>query len=160
MVEFALVVAIALLGGGMVGSLLPVVPSGLLSLAGVWTYALFGAEPIGPLVVAVLTVTALTAAALEHLGGPIAAKLGGSSTRVLVAATLAGLALIFVLGPLGVILGVLAVVFGAELWEGADLETAARRSAVTAAGILASAVVQLLLTASILGTFVLFVIVL
>lgn len=160
MVELALVVAIALLGGGMVGSLLPVVPSGLLSLAGVWTYALFGAEPIGPVVVAVLTVTALTAAALEHLGAPIAAKLGGSSTRVLVAATLAGLALIFVLGPLGVILGVLAVVFGAELWEGADLETAVRRSAVTAAGILASAVVQLLLTASILGTFVLFVIVL
>ncbi len=160
MVEIVLWVAIGLLVLGMIGSVLPLVPSGLLSLAGVWIYALFGSEPIGPLALAVLTVTALAAAVLEQLGGPIAAKLSGSSNRVMVAATLGGVVLMFVLGPIGIIVGVVGVVFALELWEGTAADTAARRSLYTAAGILASSVVQLLLTFSILALFVLVVVIL
>lgn len=160
MVELALVVALALLAAGVLGSVLPLVPSGVLSLAGVWTYALVGREPVGWVVLAVLTASGLLAAAFEHLAGPIAAKLGGSSTRVMLAATLVGALSIFVLGPLGIVVGVVATVFGLELWEGTPLELALRRSIYTAIGILGSSLVQLLLTGSILAFFVLFVVVL
>ena len=160
MVELVFWIAAALLLAGMIGSFLPLVPSGLFSLAGVWTYALFGSEPIGTLALAVLTATALAAAVLEHLGGPLAAKLSGSSNRVMIFATLGGFVLMFVLGPIGIIVGVVGVVFALELWEGSAVDTAARRSVYTAAGILASSVVQLLLTFSILAMFLLVVIVL
>jgi len=160
MVELVLLVALALLVVGVVGSVVPLVPSGLVSLAGVWTYVLFGSEPVGPIVIAVLTLTALLAAVFEHLGGPIAAKASGSSNQVMVASTIGGLVLLFVMGPIGIIVGVVGTVFLLELKEGAELETAGRRSVYTAAGVLASSVVQILLTLSILGAFVLFVIVL
>lgn len=160
MVELVLGAAIGLLVVAVIGSVIPLVPSGLVSLAGVWTYVLFGSEPVGPIVVTVLTLTALLAAVFEHLGGPLAAKASGSSNQVMVASTIGGLLLLFVLGPLGIIVGVVGTVFLLELKEGAAVEVAARRSVYTAAGVLASSVVQILLTLSILAVFVLFVIVL
>ncbi len=160
MVELVLLAALALLVVGVVGSVVPLVPSGLVSLAGVWTYVLFGSESVGPIVIAVLTLTALLAAVFEHFGGPLAAKASGSSNQVMVASTIGGLLLLFVLGPIGVIVGVVGTVFLLELKGGTEIETAARRSVYTAAGVLASSVVQILLTLSILAAFVLFVVVL
>lgn len=160
MVELVLVAAIALLVVGVIGSVVPLVPSGLVSLAGVWAYALFGSEPVGPILVTILTLTALLAAVFEHLGGPIAAKASGSSNQVMVASTVGGLLLLFVMGPIGIIVGVVGTVFLLELKSGTDIEIAARRSLYTAAGVLASSVVQILLTLSILAAFVLFVVVL
>ena len=160
MVELVLVVAVVLMGVGVAGSVFPLVPSGLVSLAGVWTYVLFGSEPVGPVVVAVLTLTGLAAAVFEYFGGPIAAKASGSSNQIVVASTVGGLVLFFVLGPIGIIVGIVGTIFLLELKNGADAETAARRSLYTALGVLASSVVQILLTLSILGVFVLFVLVL
>lgn len=159
MVELVLLAAIALLIVGVIGSVVPLVPSGLVSLAGVWTYVLFGSEPVGPLLVAVLTLTALLAAVFEHLGGPIAAKASGASNQVMVASTIGGLLLLFVLGPIGIIIGVVGTVFLLELKGGTEVEIAAKRSVYTGAGVLASSAVQVLLTLSILAAFVLFVVV-
>ena len=160
MVELVLVVAITLLVVGVIGSVAPLVPSGLVSLAGVWTYVLFGSEPVGFIGTTVLTLTALLAAVFEYFGGPIAAKASGSSNQVVVAATIGGLVMLFVLGPIGIIVGIVGTIFLLELKNGADTETAARRSLYTAAGVLASSAAQILLTLSILGAFVLFVVVL
>jgi uncharacterized protein YqgC (DUF456 family) len=159
MVEVVLAVAVVLLVAGMVGSVFPVVPAGGFSLAGIWVYALFGSEPLGPLVLGALTLAAVGTVVVDHVGGPIAAKLGGSSNRTALIAALSGLVLLFVLGPLGIIVGVVGSVFLLELYEGADTETAARRSLYTAAGVLGSAVAQLLLTGSILLAFVVAVVV-
>ncbi len=160
MVDVVLLGALLLIVIGVLGSFIPLVPSGLSALAGIWTYALFGADPIGPIVLTVLTLTAIVTALLEHLGGPLAAKLSGSSNEVMVASTVGGLVLMFVLGPLGIIVGVVGVVFLLELKGGADVALAGRRSVFTAIGVLASSVAQLLFTLSILGMFVLFVVVL
>lgn len=160
MVELVLIVALALLVGGVIGSVVPLVPSGLLSLAGVWTHWLFASDPIGPIVLTVLTLTAIVTALLEHLGGPLAAKMSGSSNQVMVASTIGGLLLLFVLGPIGIIVGVVGTVFLLELKNGTDVELAARRSVYTAIGVLASSVMQFLLTLSILAVFVIFVVVL
>jgi Protein of unknown function (DUF456). len=160
MVEAVLVVAIALLIAGMVGSILPAVPAGGLSLAGIWVYAMLGSESLGPLALGALTLAAVGTIVVDHVGGPVAARLGGSSNRTAVLAGVAGLVLLFVLGPVGIIVGVVGTVFALERYEGADTETAAQRAVYTATGVLGSALAQLLLTGTILVAFVIAVIVL
>lgn len=154
MVESVAVAAAALMAAGVLGSVLPAVPSGLLSLAGVYAYVCFGAEPIGPLLLASLTVAGVVAAASEQFGGPIAARASGASTRTVLAAAAGGVVLFFVAGPVGIPIGMIAVVSLLELHRGADGETALRRAAATALGILVSSAVQVLLTASVLVAFV------
>ena len=155
MVELALAVAAALLVGGVLGSVLPLLPSGLLSLAGVYAYVFFGSDPLGPLALASLTVVGLVAVVVEQFGGPIAARAGGASTRTVLAAAVAGVALFFVAGPVGILVGMFVVVFLFELADDAEPADAARRAGYTVLGILASSVAQLLLTASILVGFLL-----
>jgi uncharacterized protein YqgC (DUF456 family) len=159
MVELVLVGAVLLLVAAMAGSFLPAVPAGLLSLAGIWVYALFGGDSLGPLVLGGLTIAAVATVLIEQVGGPIAAKLGGSSNRTVVLASVGGFICMFVVGPLGIIVGVVATVVVLELAGDADLETAIRRGLYTAAGVLASSVVQLLLTTSMLAVFLFFVVV-
>ena len=159
MVEAVLVVAVGLLTAGVVGSGLPAVPAGGLSLAGIWVYAMLGSEPLGPLALGGLTLAAVGTIVVDHVGGPVAARLGGSSNRTAVLAGLAGLVLLFVLGPVGIIVGVVGTVFALERYEGANTETAARRAVYTAGGVLGSALAQLLLTGTILVAFVVTVVV-
>lgn len=157
MVELVLVVAVLLLVVGVLGSVVPLVPSGLVSLVGVWSYVVFGSEPVGPLVVVSLTLAGIAAIVFDHFAGPIAARASGASTEVMVASTVGGLLLMFVLGPVGIIVGVVGTVFLLELKNGTDTEQALKRSFYTAVGVLASSVVQVLLTLSILVVFVVFV---
>ena len=159
MVELVLVGAVLLLVAAMAGSFLPAVPAGLLSLGGIWVYALFGGDSLGPLVLGGLTIAAVATVLIEQVGGPIAAKLGGSSNRTVVLASVGGFICMFIVGPLGIIVGVVTTVVVLELAGDADLETAIRRGLYTAAGVLASSVVQLLLTTSMLAVFLFFVVV-
>lgn len=158
MTEAVLFVALALLLAGVVGSVVPMLPSGLFSLAGVAVYWAFGSDPIGPFLLFSLVVVALLAAVFDQFAGPIAAKATGASNRTTIVAVLAGFVLFFVAGPIGIVLGIVAVVFVAELLEDAPPEVALRRAIYTLAGILASTGVQLLLTLSVLAGFVVFVV--
>jgi uncharacterized protein YqgC (DUF456 family) len=159
MVELALVAAVVLLIVGVVGSVLPLVPSGLVSLAGVWIYVLFGGEPVGAFVVVSLTLAGIAAVIFDHFAGPIAARASGASTETTIAATIGGLLMLFVLGPVGIIVGVVGTVFLLELKNGNEIEIATKRSLYTAVGVLASSVVQVAITLSMLGVFLLFVVV-
>jgi len=154
MVEAALAVALLLLAGGILGSVLPVVPSGLLSLAGLAVYTLFGRERIGALWLTSMVLAAVIAVALEVLAGPIAARASGASTRTALVATLGGIALFVVAGPVGILLGMVAGVFLLELRRGTATGVAARRSVLTAAGLLGASALQALLTAAVLLAFV------
>lgn len=157
MVDLVLLVAVGLLVGGVAGSVLPLVPAGPLSAAGVLVYALFAPPSAPSLGVgwAVLFVLAGAAAfVVEHLGGALASKAGGAETSTMVVAAAASLALLFVLGPLGIVVGTALAVVGAELYAGKEPAAAVRASAYTVAGMLASAVAQFVLTLSILAAFV------
>lgn len=159
MVELVLVIAVLLLIAGIAGSVVPLAPSGLLSLAGVWSYVLFGNEPVGVFVTASLTLAALAAIVFEQFGGPIAARASGASTEVMIASTVGGLVMLLILGPIGIIVGVVGTVLLLELKNGSTTETAVKRSLYTAVGVLASSVVQILITLSILAVFLVFVVV-
>ncbi|MFC7136826.1 DUF456 domain-containing protein [Halobaculum litoreum] len=163
MVDLVTVLALALLVGAVVGSVVPLVPAGPLSVAGVLLYYFLAPASAPSLWVGwlvVFVVVGLLAFAIEHLGGPLASRAGGAETSTMVVAGLASLALFFVVGPLGIVIGTVAVVLAAELRAGKEPRRAVRAAAFTVAGLLASTVAQFVITGSILAGFVLFVFVL
>ncbi|MEF8885530.1 MAG: DUF456 domain-containing protein [Haloarculaceae archaeon] len=154
--NLVVVLAFVLLAGGVVGSVAPVVPSGLLSLSGVVTYWFAtGFSDPDLLVLAGLVFVSVVAMAAEWLSGAISAKAGGASTRTTVAATVVGFVGLLWVGPVGFILGTALTVFGLTYRENDDAEASARAAGVTMLGMLTSSLVQLLLTAGVLVVMVL-----
>lgn len=149
------VLAFVLLGGGVVGSVAPMIPSGLLSLAGVliyWVASGFGDPDL--LILSGLVLVSVVAMAAEWLSGAVSAKAGGASTKTTVAATLVGFLGLLVVGPVGFILGTALTVFGLTYWENEDAEASARAAGVTILGMLTSSLAQLLLTVGVLFVMV------
>lgn len=146
--------AFALVALGVVGAVVPLVPSGLLSVAGVLLYwwSTGFAEPSALVVAALVGVGALTML-VDYFGGAIAARAGGASMRTTVAAVLVGTVLLFVAGPVGFLLGLAATVFAVEFAQHADAEAGLRVALYSTVGVLASSVVQVALTGSILLAF-------
>jgi len=148
--EIALVaLAFLLLVAGVVGSLVPQVPGALLSLAGVFTYWYATGEPGLGLLVALVLVGVLTWV-VDFAGGAIAARAGGASNTTALLAGVVALVLFFLTGPLGIILGVAVTVFAVEFYRQQDARKGLKAALVTTVGMLASSVVQTLLTGSIL----------
>ncbi|WP_226479486.1 DUF456 domain-containing protein [Natrinema amylolyticum] len=161
MVDVALVVAIALLVGAIVGAAVPMVPSGLLSLAGLAVYWWgSGLAELSALTFAVLVFIAVVTALVEFFGGSIAARAGGASWVTTAAAAVVGIVLMLVTGPLGLLAGLFGTVFVLEFVRNGELEGSARSAVYTTVGTLASTAVQVLLTASVLLGFVVAVFVL
>jgi hypothetical protein len=143
------VVGWVLLAAGAVGSLLPVVPGAPVSLVGihvVWWANGFG-DP-GVVVVAVATLLALVAVAVDVFGGAAAAGAAGTTTRVAAAAGLVGLLLALVTGPLGVLAGIAGTVYAAERYGGTGRRESLRTAGRTLAGILVANGVQFVLTST------------
>lgn len=155
-VDPVLLVALALLVAGVVGSAVPSLPGPLLSMAGVAVHWLFGDGLGTPAAVGLLAV-GLFAVVADLLADAASARVGGASWGTTALAGVVGLALLFVTGPIGTVAGVVATVFALEYWRTEDHAHAARAAATTSLGILASAVVQVALTLSMLVGFALFV---
>ncbi|WP_226007203.1 DUF456 domain-containing protein [Natrinema salinisoli] len=154
MVDVVTVVAIALLAGAIVGAAVPMVPSGLLSLAGLVVYWWgSGFAELGALTFAVLALIAVVTALVEFFGGSIAARAGGASWLTTAVAAVVGIVLMIVTGPLGLLAGLFGTVFVLEFVRNGELEGSTRSAVYTTIGVLASTAVQVLLTASILFGF-------
>lgn len=144
------VVAFALLALGVAGSVLPLLPSGALSLVGVLVYWWQTGDP-GPLLLAALVGLSLLALAVDWLAGFVGAKAGGTTTRTAVVAGVVGFLLLVPGGPLGLLVGVAGTVFVAELRDGGELRASAHRAAYATVGVLASAAMQVVLTLIVLA---------
>lgn len=154
--EAAWLAALALLFAGIVGGALPGLPGPALSIAGVLGYwwATGYAAP-GTAVVVGLVLLGLVGLAADWLAAPLGAKAGGASTRTTAIAGVVGFALLFVLGPLGVLVGVGGTVFALELRDSGDPEASLRAAAATTAAVLGSALAQALVTGAMLVGFLL-----
>lgn len=154
MVDALALIAVALLIGGVVGTVVPLVPGGVLSLVGVYLYWWQSgfAEP-GTLALVVLTVLGLLAVLAEFFGGAIAARAGGASWKTTALAAVVGILLMIITGPLGLLVGLFGTVFVLEFARNGALDRSARSATYATVGILASTAVQVLLTASILFGF-------
>lgn len=150
-IDLFVIGAFGLLAVGVFGSLVPAIPGAALSLAGVFLYW-WGTGFTEPtlLVVGFLTLGGVFAIAFDWVGGAVASRAGGASTTTMLLAGFVGIALVFIAGPLGIILGIGATVFVVEYLRGASAGASIRAAGYAAAGVLASAVVQLLVTATML----------
>lgn len=150
-VDPAVLAALALLVGGVLGSVVPLVPGGLLSLGGVYLYWWqSGYVDPGLVVLALLTLVGLSAMAVDLLAGALAASLSGASRRTTWAAGVVGGVLFLVAGPIGVLAGVAGTVFVLEIAGGTETDRSLKIALSTTVGVLASAVVQAMLAFSIL----------
>jgi hypothetical protein len=155
-VEAAWLVAMALLLAGVVGSVVPGLPGPALSVAGVVGYWwATGYTAPGPVALAGLVLLGLVGLAADWLAAPLGAKAGGASTRTTAIAGVVGFAMLFVLGPLGVLVGVGGTVFALELRDSGDVDASLRAAAATTAAVLGGALAQVVLTGAMLVGFLL-----
>jgi len=155
-----LVVALALLVGGVLGSFVPMVPAGLLSIGGIVIYWWStGYVTPGPLVLAGFLAVGLLVVVVDYLAGAVAAKAGGASTLSSLAGAVVGFLLFFVLGPVGIVLGITATVFALELYRGKARDESLRAAGYALIGTLGSSVMQFVLTLSMLVAFLVLLIV-
>jgi uncharacterized protein YqgC (DUF456 family) len=159
MVEAVTIAAVSLLAFGVLGGALPVLPGAPLSLAGLYLYwwANSFTDP-GLAVVASLTALGLFAIVAEYAGGAASATFGGAARSTTLLATVVGILAIVLTGLLGLVGGVAGTVFLAEFYRHRDLRRGARAAAYAVLGVLASAVLQVLLTLTILIAFLLAVV--
>jgi hypothetical protein len=144
-------VALALLALAVVGAVVPLLPGALLSFGGVVLYwSSTGYTEPSTTVVVVLSLVALGTAAVDYFGGAIAARAGGASLLSTALASVVGVALLFVTGPVGLVLGITVTVFVVEFARNRNAKESARTTLYAAAGVLASTVVQVLATLSLL----------
>jgi uncharacterized protein YqgC (DUF456 family) len=159
-VDLWVLAAFALLLAGVVGSVIPLVPGPALAVGGVLVYwwASGYADPSTPVLV-VLLLVGLIGVVVDLFGGALGASAGGASATTTAAAGVVGLALFFVAGPVGVVVGVAGTVFLVEYRKARNARSSARAALGAVVGILASALVQLLLALSILVAMALVVLV-
>ena len=158
MVDAITILAVALLVAGVVGTLIPLVPGGALSLAGVYLYWWHSGftEP-GTLTLVVLTTLGVLTLLAEFLGGAISARVGGASWGTTAAAAVVAIVLMLITGPVGLLVGLFGTVFVLEFARNGDVDHSARSALFATVGLLASTAVQVLLTTTILFGFVVFV---
>lgn len=150
------VVTIIVLVVGVAASFVPLVPGGAVSILGITYYWAATGEPgtvalLGFVALGVFTVV------FDLLGSALSARVGGASTRTTIIAAVVAIGLLFVLGPLGALIGVVGVVFSVEYLRHGDVRQGMRTGAITAIGMLASTAIQILLTVSMLVGFLLVV---
>ena len=152
--EWQFLVALVLLLGGVLGSVAPLVPGIPLSLAGIYIYW-WGTDfhTPGLAFVALATAVGLAAFVADYAGSAISARAGGGSVWSAVTASVVGIVALFVTGPVGMVVAVALATFAVELSRTNDLRHGARTAAFAVVGMLASAVFQLVVTASLLVGF-------
>jgi uncharacterized protein YqgC (DUF456 family) len=146
--------AVVLLLSGVVGSVVPVLPGAALSLVGIYLYWWHtGFVTPGVWAVAAFTAVGLAAMVADYFGGAIAAGAGGASLKTTALATVISVPLLFVAGPVGLMLGITGTVFAAEFYRTRSAGRGARAAAFAGVGVLGSAVVQFVVTLSLLIGF-------
>lgn len=155
-----LVLSLGLLVAAVIGSLTPMVPAGLLSIAGILVYWWStGFVSPGPLFLGAFVFVGALVVIADYAGGVVAARAGGASTRNSIIGGVVGFALFFVLGPLGIVIGLVGTVFVLELYGGKQRSDSAKAAVYALLGALGSGVVQFVLTGSLLVAFVVYLLV-
>ncbi|MDY6769675.1 MAG: DUF456 domain-containing protein [Candidatus Nanohaloarchaea archaeon] len=151
-----LLASLLLLIAGVIGSVTPMLPGALFSIAGVLVYwAGTGFAAPGDLFIAFTLLVGGAAVLFDYFSGAISAKAGGASLWTTAVAGVVGLFLFLVTGPVGILVGVAATVFAVELYRTREPRDSLEASLYAAAGMLASAAVQLAVALAILAGFLL-----
>jgi uncharacterized protein YqgC (DUF456 family) len=154
--ELITILIISLLTAGVIGSIVPMMPGALFSLAGILAY-FFGSSDPSIWFTLFGLLTAGLALIFDWFAGSVAAKYGGASTKTSFAAGVAGLiGFVVTFGnPVGLFAAVAFTVFIREYLIHEDRDRSVKAVLYATVGVLGSSVIQAFLTASILIGFVL-----
>ena len=153
--ETVTLVILGLFIGGIIGSIVPMAPGALFSLIGVGVYFFMSEDP-SILFTIFAALTGIFALATDWFAGSIAAKYGGASNKTSLMAGIAGVfGFIFLGGPVGLALAVAATVFIREYMIHGDSSKGSKAAVYATIGVLGSALIQTILTASILVAYIL-----
>ena len=155
MAEIFTIAAVILMIVAVFGSFAPMVPGALLSVLGiiVYWYGTGYTQPDTWFLVSFIFVGLLGAAA-DWFSGVVAAKAGGASNKTGIIAGIVGFLLFFVLGPIGILVGVAGTVLIREFLRTDDLRQSAKAAFYSSVGVLGSSVIQFIVTLSLLIIFV------
>jgi len=150
--------ALGLLVGAVLSTVVPGVPSGAVALLAVYIEFLFGTgDGMALWLLFSFTVVGLLAIVVDLFGGAITARAKGAGQRTTFLAAAVGLVLFFVAGPVGVLIGMFGTVLLLELYDGRPFEEAGSNAVWATAGMLASGAAVFLLVFSMLVGYVVFV---
>lgn len=141
---------------GLAGTIVPVLPGLPLMFAGMLLAAwVDDFQQIGIPMVIVLGVLALLALVIDFLSTSMGAQRVGASRKAVIGAFVGTVAGLFVLPPLGLLLGPFVGAMGGELLHGREVGQAARVGFATWLGIAFGVVLKLTLAFAMLGLFAL-----
>jgi uncharacterized protein YqgC (DUF456 family) len=155
--DLYLLLAVALLILGVIGSVAPTVPGVLVSVAGVLIYwwSTGFTEP-GNLFIGFTVFLGIVAVSLDWFSGAVTAKYGGASTQTSVAAGIAGvLGFLFLGGPVGVLIAVSATVFIREYFRTGEAREARKAAVYSVLGLVFSTGMQVAIALTVLLGFLL-----
>lgn len=158
MFDAVTLLVLGLLVVALVASVVPGVPAGLVALLGVYVAYFFG--PNGGMSIWLLlsfTVVGVLAVIIDLFGGAVTARAKGASSRTTLIAAVVGLALFFVAGPVGVVLGMFGTVLAIEIYDGQEFDDAWDTGVWATAGMLASGAAVFFLVLSMLVGYVVLV---
>ncbi len=138
---------------GLVGSVLPALPGGVLILAGAVVHATAtGFDPIGPGRLAILALMMAVAYGLDYAAGALGVKRFGGSGWAVAGAVVGALVGLF-FGLPGLLLGPLVGSLGAEYVYTRQLDASARAAFGTVIGLLVGAVAKVGLALAMVALF-------
>jgi len=153
--ETSVILVLLLFFIGIVGSIVPMMPGALFSLLGVGIYFFMTEDP-SILFTVFAAFTGIFALGTDWFAGSVAAKYGGASNKTSLMAGIAGVfGFIFLGGPVGLAIAVGATVYIREFMIHGNSDKGMKAAVYATIGVLGSAIVQTILTASILIAFVL-----
>ncbi len=156
MSEVFLIIAILLMTAGIIGSLIPLIPGALFSIAGILVYWWStGYTSPGTTFLTIFLIAGVFTILVDYFAGAIAAKAGGASNKNSILAGIAGLILLIILGPIGIIVGIGLTVFLLEFWRKGKTKPSLKAGIYATIGTLSSTLIQLLITLSLLVAFIL-----
>ncbi|PPE69709.1 DUF456 domain-containing protein [Caldimonas thermodepolymerans] len=147
------IVAIGLMGLGVLGTVLPVLPGTILVLAGIVIGAwIDGFVRVSGWTVGVITVLALLAWVADYVAAVLGARKAGASPLALAGAALGTVLGIFT-GLVGLLFMPLAGAMAGEYWARRDAQRATRVGLATWIGLLVATVVKVVLAFLMIGLF-------
>lgn len=161
MIEIWAILAITTLVVLTIGTLFPFIPSGLfasLTVIAYWWHT--GYKEPHTLVVISLVIIGFTVTLTDFASGAVAGKMGGASNISVIVGSFVGIILLFIIGPIGFLIGIGISVFLFSIYQQKDdLETALKKSLYAVIGVLASKLVQFILLSVLTLSFAFFILI-
>ncbi|HYC79761.1 MAG TPA: DUF456 domain-containing protein [Candidatus Binatia bacterium] len=150
-----IIVSFILIVLGGIGSILPILPGVPLSYAGLFLYAWYtDFEQVGSTALVIFGILTLLTIVLDFIGPGLGAKRYKASKYGVIGSMIGAFAGIFILGPLGLLLGPFIGGFIGEYYSGGDINAAGKAAWGSFVGFAVGSLLKVVIAVAMLAYFV------